>query len=52
MKTAETVVTTGKWAALVSHVAANRIEYIGLMIILHLAGITDKVLEQTSGVCL
>ena len=52
MKAAETVVTTGKWAALVSHVANNRIEYIGLMIILHLVGITDKILEQTNGVCL
>ncbi len=48
----ETVVTSGKWAAFVSHVAKNRVEYIGLMIILHLVGITDKVIEQTNGVCL
>jgi len=48
----ETAVSTGKWAALVSHVANNRIEYIGLMIILHLVGVTDKILEQTNGVCL
>ncbi len=48
----ETAVSTGKWAAFVSHIAANRLEYIGLMIILHLVGVTDKVMEQTSGVCL
>ena len=48
----EEVVTAGKWASLVSHVANNRIEYIGIMIILHLVGVSDKILEQTNGVCL
>ena len=51
MITQETAVTSGKWAAFVSHIANNRLEYIGLMIILHLVGITDKVMEQTNGVC-
>ncbi len=47
----ETVVATGKWGAFVTHIANNRIEYIGLMIFFHLVGLTDKVIEQTNGVC-
>ena len=52
MKTAETVVTAGKYAAIINHIKNNRIEYLVLIVLAHAVGITDKVLQQTSGVCL
>lgn len=48
----ETVVESGKMASILCHIKNNRIEYIGLAIICHLMGLTDKILSQTSGVCL
>ncbi len=51
MKTVETVVTTGKWASIISHVKANRVEYLVCVAILHLMGVLDKAQSQVSGVC-
>ena len=52
MKTAETVVTAGKYASILSHIKNNRVEYLVLVVLAHAVGITDKILQQTSGVCL
>lgn len=52
MKTAETVVEVSRWASFVDHVKNNRIEYILMLGILHLVGITQKAYSQVSGVCL
>lgn len=49
---AETVVEVTKWASIVNHLKNNRIEYLLLMGILHLVGITNKAYNQVSGVCL
>jgi hypothetical protein len=49
---AETVVTTGKYASIISHIKNNRIEYLVLAVLAHLVGITDKIISQTNGVCL
>jgi hypothetical protein len=47
-----TVVTATKWASIISHVKANRIEYLVLVAILHMAGLIDKAYGHVSGVCL
>ena len=51
MKT-ETITTATKWASIISHVKANRVEYLVLLAILHMAGLVDKAYSQVSGVCL
>lgn len=48
----ETVVEVGKWASIVDHVRNNRIEYLLLIGILHLVGITNKAYAHVSGVCI
>jgi hypothetical protein len=48
----ETVVEAGKWASLVNHIKNNRIEYLVLALLAHTLGLTQRVLDQTSGVCL
>ena len=52
MKTVETVVEIGKWASLTNHLKNNRIEYLVLVVLAHTLGLTQRVLDQTSGVCL
>lgn len=51
MLKAETVVEATKWASLINHVKNNRIEYLVLVAILHMAGLIDKAQSQISGVC-
>jgi hypothetical protein len=48
----ETAVTAGKYASIISHIKNNRIEYLVLVVLAHTVGLTDKILQQTSGVCL
>lgn len=48
----ETAITVTKWASLVDHLRNNRIEYLLLVGILHLVGVTNKAYAQVSGVCL
>jgi hypothetical protein len=43
---AETVTKAVTSASLLSHIKANRIEYIGLVIICHLLGLSDRFLAQ------
>ena len=50
--TVDTAVTLSKWASLVNHVRNNRIEYLLMVGILHLLGITNKAYSQVSGVCI
>ena len=52
MKTAETVVEITKWTSLRNHLINNKIEYLVLFLIGHTLGLTQRVLDQTSGVCL
>ena len=48
---AETVTKAVSTASILSHIKANRIEYIGLVIICHLLGLSDRFLAQVNGVC-
>ncbi len=51
-KEVETVVAVTKWASFVDHLKNNRIEYLLMIGILHLVGITNKAYAHVSGVCL
>ncbi|NCF97518.1 MAG: hypothetical protein GWP21_06345 [Euryarchaeota archaeon] len=48
----ETVIQVTKWTTVINHLRNNRIEYLLLMGILHIVGITQKAYSQVSGVCL
>lgn len=48
----ETVIEVTKWTTAINHLRNNRIEYLLLMGILHIVGITQKAYSQVSGVCL
>ena len=50
--TVDTAVTLTKWASICNHVRNNRIEYLLMVGILHLVGLTNKAYEQVSGVCI
>ena len=52
MTTVDTAVSVSKWVSFVDHVKNNRIEYLLMIGILHLVGITNKAYAQVSGVCL
>lgn len=52
MTQVDTAVTLTKWASIVNHVRNNRIEYLLMVGILHLVGITNKAYAQVSGVCI
>ena len=47
----ETTIAVSKWATFVDHVKNNRIEYLLVMGIAHLLGLTGKAYTQLSGVC-
>jgi hypothetical protein len=48
----ETAIEVTRWASIVDHLKNNRIEYLLLMGILHIVGVTAKAYEQVNGVCL
>ena len=48
----ETAIAVGKWASIMDHVKNNRIEYLLIIGILHLIGITEKAYSHVSGVCI
>ena len=52
MITQEQAVATTKWASILSHVKANRIEYLLFIGILHIVGATNKIYSQVEGVCI
>jgi hypothetical protein len=47
----ETVKDVVSTASVLSHIRDNRIEYLGLTILLHLLGATNYVFDKASGVC-
>jgi len=49
---AETVTKAVTSASILSHLKANRIEYIGLVIICHLLGLSDRLLAQLPAMCI
>jgi len=51
-KTTSEVLTATKWASIISHVKANRIEYLLFIGLLHIAGITTKLYTHIDGVCI
>lgn len=38
-------------ASMISHIRNNRIEYLGLAILLHIVGATNYVFDKAQGVC-
>jgi hypothetical protein len=49
--TKETVQGAATGARILSYVKENRVEMIGLLILAHLLGVSDRILAQASGVC-
>eukprot|EP01047_Picozoa_sp_COSAG01_P133349 COSAG01_NODE_63332_length_280_cov_0.950276_1_plen_61_part_00 len=49
---AETVTKAVTSASILSHLKANRIEYIRLVIICHLLGLSDRLLAQVPAMCI
>lgn len=47
----ETVQGAATGARILSYMKDNRIEMIGLLILAHLLGVSDRILAQMSGVC-
>lgn len=50
-ETVETVRDTATSARVITYIKENRVEMIGLLILAHLLGLSDRVLAQVSGVC-
>jgi len=48
---ADTVKRAITSASLLQHLKNNRLEYIGLVILCHLLGVSDRLLAQVTGVC-
>lgn len=51
-ETATTVKNTATAARVLSYIKDNRTEMIALAILIHLLGLSDRVLGQLNGVCL
>jgi len=51
-ETATTVKNTATAARVLSYIKDNRTEMIALAILVHLLGLSDRVLGQLNGVCL
>ena len=47
----ETVKNTVTAASILSHLKNNRVEYLAMAILVHLLGVSDRILAQASGVC-
>ena len=45
------VIGVSKFAIAMNHVKNNRIEYLVLMLLAHMIGLTSKAAEHASGVC-
>jgi hypothetical protein len=48
----EEVIASAKWATMLNHLRQNRIEYLLMVGILHIAGFTTKLYSQVEGVCI
>jgi hypothetical protein len=47
----KTVQGAATGARLLTYIKENRVEMIGLLILAHLLGVSDRILGQVSGVC-
>jgi hypothetical protein len=47
----ETVQETALASRLLAYIKENRIEMIGIVILAHLLGVSDRIIAQVSGVC-
>ena len=47
----ETVQDTALASRLLTYIKENRIEMIGIVILAHLLGVSDRIIAQVSGVC-
>ena len=47
----EAAITTSKVVVLLDHLKNNRLEYIGVMILAHLAGLTADAANYVGGMC-
>lgn len=50
-ETVEAVQGAATGARILSYMKENRVEMIGLLILAHLLGVSDRILAQVSGVC-
>lgn len=50
-KSAETVMNVSKVALAIDHIKNNRIEYLIVLLLSHMIGLTEKVYTKTAGVC-
>jgi hypothetical protein len=49
---AETIVPVTKMAMVIDHLKNNRIEYLVLVLFSHVLGLTTRVIDRASGVCM
>ena len=45
------VIAVSKFAIAINHIKNNRIEYLIVMLLAHMVGLTSKAAEHASGVC-
>ncbi len=51
MTIVDNVIGVSKFAIAMNHIKNNRIEYLVLMLLAHMIGLTSKAAEHASGVC-
>ena len=49
--TVETAIGVSKFAIAMDHIRNNRIEYLVLLLLSHMVGITTKVYDHAAGMC-
>lgn len=49
--TPENAIAASKFAIAIDHIRNNRIEYLVLLLLSHMVGVTTKVYEKASGMC-
>ncbi len=49
--TGNDVIAVSKFAIAMNHIKNNRIEYLIVMLLAHMVGLTSKAAEHASGVC-
>lgn len=47
----DNTISVSKFAIAMNHIKNNRIEYLVLMLLAHMIGLTSKAVEYGSGVC-
>lgn len=52
MSNVQTAIEVTKWASIVNHIRNNRIEYLLLVGLMHIIGVTNKAYSQVQGVCI